>query len=157
MGIQLVRVRTAYADLSSRSGRRKRAAAELATAVGTLTKLEHRLVATPAPSEATKLGTLLVKLVAQQTALTEEAHQLAVFTPRFSVYMTRLRTVSARFDKTMSAIPKPTRTAVRGTRAEVLAANQNFLVQKMPPQPPRRPRSTHTPAASRRSSKESTG
>ena len=130
MGIQLVRVRTAYADLGAHSGRRTHAAAELATAGATLTKLERHLIATPAPPEAKKLRSLFVKLVAQQVALTHEVHQLAVFTPRFAVYVARLRAISARFDSAMSAIPKPTLKAARGTHAQVLAAERNFRVQE---------------------------
>ena len=130
MGIQLIRVRTAYADLGAHSGRRTHAAAELATAEATLTKLERQLIATPAPPEAKKLRALFVKLVAQQAALTHEVHQLAVFSPRFSVYVTRLRAISAGFDRAMSAIPQPKLKAVRGTHAQVLAAERNFRVQE---------------------------
>ena len=130
MGSQLIRVRRGYIDLTAHSGRRKQAAADLAAAAATLTKLERRLSATPAPQEARKLRSLLIKLVAQEAALTREVHQLAVFNPRFSVYLTRLRAISARFDNAMRAIPKPKLKTVRGTRAKVLAAERNFRVQE---------------------------
>jgi hypothetical protein len=130
MGIQLVRARTAYVDLGGNSARRKRAPAELATAETTLTRLERRLVAAPAPTEAKKLRALLVKLVAQQSALTREVHQLAVFSPQFAVYVRRLRAISSRFDRAMNAISKPTQKPVHGTKAQVLAAEQHFRVQE---------------------------
>ena len=130
MGVQLIRVRTAYIDLTTHSARRKRAAAELATAAETLAKLERRIVATPAPPEARKLRALFIKLVEQEAALTREVHQLAVFAPHFSVYVTRLRAISARFDKAMSAVPKPKLKAIRGTRAQVAAAERLFHVQE---------------------------
>src|SRR5262249_11457600 len=117
-------------DLTSHSSRRRRAPAELAAAAATLTALDRRLIATPAPPEATKLRALLIKLVAQQAALTREVHDLAVFTPRFSVYVTRLRHISAHFDTAMRNVPAPKLKPVRGTRAKVAAAERAFHAQQ---------------------------
>lgn len=130
MSIQLVKVRAAYADLGSRSRRRKHASAELASADVTLSTLERRLVATPAPHEAAKLRSLLVKLVREEVALTRELHQLAVFTPRFSVYLARLRATSAHFGNALRAVPSPKLKGVRGTKAQVAAAERNYRVQE---------------------------
>ena len=130
MSVQLAKVRVAYGDLNAGSGRRKRAGAELATAAVTLSKLERRLVKAPAPADATKLRSLVVRLVAQEEALTRELHQLAVFTPRFSAYLQRLRTIGTRFDRALRAVPKPKLKAFRGTKARVAAAQRNFHVQE---------------------------
>jgi hypothetical protein len=130
MGIQLVKVRTAYVDLSAASGRRTRAPGELAAAAVTLSKLERRLAATPAPPEAAKLRVLIMKLVGQEVELTRELHQLAVFTPRFSLYLGRLRAIGARFGQALTAIPKPKLKRVRGTRKQIAAVERNFRVQE---------------------------
>jgi len=130
MGIQLVKVRAAYGDLNARSGRRKDAAAELATAALTLSKLDRRLVATPAPPEAARLRSLLIKLVGREVALTQELHQLAGFSPRFSVYLARLSAIGARFDKALTAVPKPKLQTLHGTSKQIAAAERNFRVQE---------------------------
>ena len=130
MHIQLTRVSFAYRDLSAQSARRKRAPAELASAALTLTKLGHRLAVTTAPPEAKKLRVLLVRLVARQAAMTREVRQLALFTPRFSVIVGRLRAVSAQFDAAMKKIPQLTQPRVRGTKAQVAAAVRAFRAQQ---------------------------
>jgi hypothetical protein len=130
MHIQLTRVSFAYRDLATHSGRRKLAPRELGAAATTLTRLDRRLVATPAPPEAKKLRALLVRLVAQQASLTREVQQLATFTPRFSVFLDRLRTASTRFDTAMRSIPKPTLKTVRGTKAQAAAAVREYRAQQ---------------------------
>jgi hypothetical protein len=130
MHIQLTRISFAYRDLAARSGRRKAAPGELGAAAATLTRLDRRLVATPAPPEAKKLRALLVRLVAQQASLTREVQQLATFTPRFSGFLDRLRAVSARFDTAMRSIPKPTPQALRGTKAQAQAAASEYRAQQ---------------------------
>jgi hypothetical protein len=126
MGIQLIKVRTAYGDLTAGGGRRRHAPAELAAAVVTVTRLERQLVATPAPPEARKLRSLLVKLVAEEAGLTREVQLLAAFTPRFAGYLARLRNAGTRFDMALRAIPQPKLRAMRGTRAQVAAAERRF-------------------------------
>lgn len=128
MRIELTRVTFAYRDLAIRSGR-KRAPAELAAAAATLTRLDQKLIATPAPSEAKRLRTLLIRLIAQQAALTREVQGLAAFTPRFTVLLSRLRAASARFDTSMRAIRQPKRRAVVGTRAAIAAAERAYRQQ----------------------------
>jgi hypothetical protein len=130
MNVQLTRVSFAYRDLSPTSPRRKRAPAELAAAATTLTKLNRRLASMPAPPEAAKLRSLIVRLVAQEAALTREVRQLAVFTPRFAVVVARLRNSSARFDAAMRRIPQPTRPSTKGTKAQVAAAVRAYQAQQ---------------------------
>jgi hypothetical protein len=130
MHIQLTRVSFAYRDLAAHSGRRKLAPSELGAAATALTRLDRRLVATPAPPEAKRLRALLVRLVAQQASLTREVRQLARFTPRFSIFLDRLRTTSARFDSAMRSIPKPTLKKVRGTKAQAAAAAREYRAQQ---------------------------
>jgi hypothetical protein len=130
MHIELTKVTLAYRDLAANSMRRKQAPAELAAAAATLTRLDRKLVATPAPPEAKRFRRLLIRLVAQQAALTREVQQLAAFTPRFSVFVERLRAVSTRFNNAMRAIRTPARQAVRGTRAQVAAAERAYRVKR---------------------------
>jgi hypothetical protein len=130
MHIQLTRVSFAYRDLAAHSGRRKLAPGELGAAATALARLDRRLVATPAPPEAKKLRALLVRLVAQQASLTREVQQLATFTPRFSVFLDRLRAVSAHFDSAMRAIPKPKVQTVHGTKAQAAAVEREYRAQQ---------------------------
>ena len=130
MHIQLTKVSLAYRDLAAGSLRRKDAPAELGAAAATLTRLDRRLIATPAPPQAAKLRSLLIKLIAQQAALTREVQQLAIFTPRFSLFVKRLRSISARFNSAMGAVAQPKRTAVHGTRAQVAAAQRAYQAQQ---------------------------
>lgn len=126
MHIQLTKVSLAYRDLAAGSIRRKEAPAQLGAAAATLHRLDRRLIATPAPSQASKLRALVIKLVAQESALTLEVRELALFTPRFSVFLKRLRTISARFDAAMRAVPQPKRAAIHGTRAQIAAAEHAY-------------------------------
>jgi hypothetical protein len=127
MHIQLTKVALAYRDLAAAGSiRRRHAPAQLGAAAATLRRLDQRLIATPAPPEASKLRSLVIKLVAQQAALTREVQELALFTPRFSVYVTRLRAISARFNNAMGAVVQPKRKAVHGTRAQVAAAERAY-------------------------------
>lgn len=130
MNTQLTRVSFAYRDLSPTSPRRKRAPAELAAAAVTLTKLQRQLAATPAPAEASKLRSLLLQLIGRESALTTEVRQLAVFTPRFTVVVDRLRTLSARFDHAMKQIPQPAAPSTHGTKAQVDAAVRAYRAQQ---------------------------
>lgn len=129
MHIQLTKVGLAYRDLAAGSIRRKHAPAQLGAAAATLHRLDRRLIATPAPPQASKLRALVIKLVAQESALTLEVRELALFTPRFSVFLKRLRAISSRFDNAMRAVPQPKRKAVRGTHAQVLAAEHAYQTQ----------------------------
>lgn len=130
MHIQLAKVSMAYRDLASGSIRRRQAPAQLGAAAATLRRLDRRLIATPAPSQASKLRSLIIKLVAQESELTLEVRQLALFTPRFAVFLKQLRAVSARFDAAMRAVPPQRRKAVHGTSAQVVAAERAYQAQR---------------------------
>lgn len=130
MHIQLAKVSMAYRDLASGSIRRRQAPAQLGAAAATLRRLDRRLIATPAPSQASKLRSLIIKLVAQESELTLEVRQLALFTPRFAVFLKQLRAVSARFDAAMRAVPQQRRKAVHGTSAQVVAAERAYQAQR---------------------------
>jgi hypothetical protein len=126
MGAPLTRVLLAYRDLAAPGARRQKAPGELAVATATLTKLDRRLSAVVAPPEAVKLRALILRLVAQEAALTKEVQQLAVFTPRFTTIVDRLRSASARFEHDLHAIPNPKAPAVTGTRSSVAAAQRVY-------------------------------
>jgi hypothetical protein len=126
MHIQLTKVSLAYRDLSAGSIRRKEAPAQLGAAAATLHRLDRRLIATPAPPQASKLRALVIKLVAQESAMTLEVRELALFTPRFSVFLEQLRAISARFDTAMRAVP----TAKNAAQQDAAAAAQAVAIDE---------------------------
>jgi hypothetical protein len=130
MHIQLARVAFAYRDLATHSVRPTRAPAELAAAAATLVELDRKLVATPAPQEAKRLRALLIKLVAQQAALTREVQALSAFSPRFNALGAQLRAAGSRLNEAVRAAPAPKPRSLRGTRAQVAAAERAFRAQQ---------------------------
>jgi len=126
MGAPLTRMLTAYRDFTSPNGSTRAPGPELARAATALTTLDRRLARLDAPPEARKLRSLLLSLVAKEAALTKEVRLLAAFSPRFAQVLRIAGRANAALGAALRAVvvPKPHR--LKGTRAEVLAAERKY-------------------------------
>lgn len=129
MQTPLTRVMFAFRDFAAKGGPKKTSAAELRTAARTLDRLNRRLVALPAPPEASKLRRLILQLVRQQAAITREVEQIADFSPKFAVILTRARAASTALGKALGSIQPPKAHKLRGTRKQVLAAQHAYQAE----------------------------
>jgi hypothetical protein len=129
MHTPLTRVLFAFRDFTAKGGPKKTSAAELHRAARTLDRLNRRLAALPAPPEAAKLRRLILQLVRQQTAITHEVEQMAVFSPKFAVILTRARAANTALGKALGAIQTPQAHKLRGTRKQVLAAQRAYQAE----------------------------
>lgn len=122
----LTRVMLAYRQFSAKQPAGGNPAHELVGAVRTLTRLDRRLAALPAPPEAKKLRGRLVRLVAQQAAITREVQRLAAFTPRYAAALQPAHTASARLGLALGAVKIPKPHKLRGTKKQILAAEAQY-------------------------------
>lgn len=131
MHAPLARVMLAYRDFtgSSLGPPKANILPELKDAAATMTKLNRRLAAVPAPPEARKLRTKLLALVAAQAAVTREVGGLASFAPAFGRELRRANEANAVLGAALRAIPVPKGHRVRGTKAQILAAQRAYRVQ----------------------------
>lgn len=126
MGKPLARVFAAYRDFTGNGSSTRNPAPELADATRTLDTLRARLAALPAPPQARKLRRLLLKLVAQQAAVTREVQGLATFTPAFARTLAVAKRANAALGVALRTVPVPKAHAVRGTKQQVLAAEARY-------------------------------
>ena len=126
MTAPLTRVMFAYRDFTAKGGSKKAAQRELAQAAATLRILQQRLVNAPAPPEAAKLRKLLIALVADQAALTQEVQKMAAFSPRFASVLRGARAANAKLSAALQAVSVPAPHKLRGTRKAVRAAQRKY-------------------------------
>lgn len=129
MHAPLTRVLLAYRDFSGKGNSKRNSAAELGAAATTLRRLDRRLAAVTAPPEARTLRRQLLRLVAQQAAITNEVQRMATFAPRFAAVLNSARVANERLGHALQAVTVPKPHALRGTKAEVLAAERAYKAQ----------------------------
>jgi hypothetical protein len=122
----LARVMLAYRDFTAGHATARNPVPELGSAAQTLDRLDRRLAALPAPPEAKKLRAGLVRLVAQQAAVTKEVQQLAAFTPRFAAVLRGANAASVRLGSALRAVKIPRAHKLRGTKKQILAAQAQY-------------------------------
>jgi hypothetical protein len=122
----LARVMLAYRHFTANQPARGNGAHELTAAAQTLTRLDGRLAALPAPPEAKNLRLRLVRLVAQQAAITREVQRWAAFTPRYAVVLQAAHTASAQLGLALGAVKIPKPHELRGTKKQILAAQARY-------------------------------
>lgn len=126
MHAPLTRVMLAYRDFTAKQPSGRNPVPELASATRTLTRLDRRLAALSAPAEAKKLRAGLVRLVAQQAAVTREVQRLAAFTPRYAAVLQGAHAASARLGAALHAVKIPQPHRLRGTKKQILAAQARY-------------------------------
>lgn len=131
MHAPLARVMLAYRDFTGGSlgPPKPNIRPELTAAAATMTKLNRRLAAVPAPPEARQLRTKLLTLVAAQAAVTREVGGLATFSPAFGRELRKANKANAVLGAALRAIPVPKTHRIRGSKAQVLAAQRAYRVQ----------------------------
>jgi hypothetical protein len=122
----LARVMLAFRDFTAKGPAGRNPVPELAAASKTLTRLDGRLAALPAPPDAKKLRAGLVRLVAQQAVVTREVRRLAAFTPRYAAVLRGAHTASAKLALALHAVKIPTPHSLRGTKKQILAAQAQY-------------------------------
>lgn len=129
MRAPLARVLLAYRDFARQSAVAHDPKPELAAATTTLERLERRLAAIPAPVEARRLRALLLQLVSKEAMLTNEVRQMAVFAPPFGKLVRQAHTANVRLDAALRAVKIPQAHPVKGTKAQILAAQKTYQGQ----------------------------
>jgi hypothetical protein len=122
----LARVMLAYRHFSAKQPAGGNPAHELRAAAQTLTRLDGRLAALPAPPEAKNLRARLVRLVAQQATITREVQRLAAFTPRYAAVLRGAHKASAQLGLALSAVKIPKPHKLQGTKKQILAAQARY-------------------------------
>lgn len=129
MQAPLARVLLAYKDFVGQRVVRHDPRPELPRAAKTLERLDRRLTAIPAPAEAKTLRSLLLRLVAKQVSITREVQAMAVFTPRFTRLLQQAHAASTTLGAALAAITIPKPHALKGTKAQVLAAERQYQAE----------------------------
>jgi hypothetical protein len=125
MSQPLSRLLTAYrgfSRLTGTPGERVR----LDAAERTLHRFEQRLVALPAPREATKLRLLLIQLVRDEDRVAAEIDELAVFAPRFRNLLAVAALANTHLARTLAAATPPKPHKVYGTAKQIEAARTAY-------------------------------
>jgi hypothetical protein len=94
-----------------------------------LKTLDRRLAKLDAPPAARKLHRLLLQLVGAEIGLAGEIQRLAVFLPAFDAVLTNVGPANTRLALALSASPTPKPKTVRGTRAQIVAAQADYKRQ----------------------------
>jgi hypothetical protein len=126
MTYPLSRVLEAYREFASGTSTPK-VAGRLEQAQQTLTRLDRRVAALPAPPQAAHLRALLLRLLAAEAAITAEVKSLASFAPRYRDSLVVVQRASLRLAKQLGAIEAPTPHSVHGTAGQVAAAQAAFV------------------------------
>jgi hypothetical protein len=126
MKAPLTRVLLAYRDFTRAGGPAPGVDAKLGAAAVTLQRLERKLSAIDAPPEAATLRKRLLVLVAQEVAVTQEVQAVARFSPRYAAILNESRVASTAFGKALREVVAPKPQKLRGTRAQVTAAQRAY-------------------------------
>jgi hypothetical protein len=126
MQVPLSHVLLAYRDFTKPGGTTKGVTIRLAAAAVTFERLQRRLARLEAPPEAATLRKRLLSLVAQQVAVTREVRAMAVFAPPYASALTQSRAAAAAFSRALRSVTVPTPRKLKGTRAEVAAAQRKY-------------------------------
>lgn len=129
MHAPLSQVMLAYRDFTGQGESPGNPASELATAAVTLTRLDRKLVAQPAPPQARRLRMGLLDLVAGQAAVTREVQKLSSFSKPYGSVLRTARDDNAQLDRALRAVAVPQAHAIKGTKAQVRNAQLEFQAQ----------------------------
>jgi hypothetical protein len=130
MRVQLTKTNKAYRDFAA--GKTSSAqSVPLTRAETNLRLLQRRLQALPAPVVAKKLRRLLLDLAAANVALAGEVAQLATFGPRFNALLRQSKAAGARLSTRLQAVVPPTPHTIRGSKAQVAAAQAAFQAKAL--------------------------
>jgi hypothetical protein len=126
MQAQLTKTVKAYRAFAAGSTPAKTLTPQLQQAEQTLQRLQRRIVALPAPEPAKHLRTLLVQLTGTEVSIAHEVRQLSAFAPRYSALLNRAKTAGTELSHALAAVKPPTAHKIRGTKAQVKAAQAAF-------------------------------
>lgn len=131
MQVPLSRVMQAYRDFTGTNvaPAERNVNAELKGAASTMDKLSRQLRALPAPAQARQLERRLLALVSAQAAMTHEVERLAVFSPHFARLLQVANRANAALGAALRSVPVPKAHRVRGSKAQVLAAQREYRAQ----------------------------
>jgi hypothetical protein len=126
MKAPLTRVLLAYREFTRAGGPALGVEAKLGAAAETLQRLERKLSAIDTPAEAAILRKRLLALVGQEVALTREVQAIAAYSPRYAAVLRESQAASLQFGKALRAVVVPRARKLRGTRAQVAAAQRAY-------------------------------
>ena len=126
MTFALSKVQAAYQAVTVRHSTSPATAKQFAAAERTLQTLETRIANLEAPSQATKLRALLLRLVRQEITATREIGAFLRFLPSFDAVLADLRTASATLAHRVAAATAPASHKIHGTPAQIKQAQAAF-------------------------------
>ncbi len=126
MQAQLTNTVKAYRAFASGGTPAKTLAPQLAQAELTLRRLQHRIVALPAPAPARHLRALLIRLTGTEVSTAHEVGQLSAFAPRYSALLKWARTAGVELSHALAAVKPPKAHRIRGTKKQVRKAQAKF-------------------------------
>jgi hypothetical protein len=123
---QLTKTVKAYREFSAGSTPAKTLTPQIREAEQTLRQLQRRIVGLPAPTPATHLRKLLVRLMGAEVSVAHEVGQLAVFSPRYATLLKPARAAGAELSSELAAVKPPKVHSLRGTKAQLQKAQAAF-------------------------------
>ncbi|MES1247151.1 MAG: hypothetical protein ABUS54_05705, partial [Actinomycetota bacterium] len=116
---RLASVNVAYLHFTQSKTLGAHEVAQLEAAQATLGRLRSRLAAVQPPAAATKLRTLVLRLVKQEAEVTGEVAHLAQFLPPFVVVVGDLHNADVAFAAQLGKIHAPTPHALKGSKQQI--------------------------------------
>jgi hypothetical protein len=125
LSYQMLRVTSAFRLFSSGNGG-PATIQRLGQAERTLRRVHARVAGVPAPAPATKLRTLLLRLVHDEVAIADELGRVAAFLPDFGKEVAASRAAAKQLGSNLAAVPHPQTQTVRGTAKQIAAAKARY-------------------------------
>lgn len=126
MAPSLSRTAKAQRELATKGSIGAKARAGLLDSERTLRTLRRRVAALPAPERAARLRALLLELLDAEAATAREVAALARFAPSYQAVLRELQAARTRLSRALAAVRAPEPRTLRGTRAQVAAAQAAF-------------------------------
>lgn len=129
MAYSLGQASKAYRAFASSKAPSPATAKKLAQAEHTLALLSGRISALPAPPEARRLRSLVLRVVREEESATREVQALVVFDPPFSAALKKLHVASQTLSRRLAAVHAPVPHSIRGTKKQIAQAKAAFDAQ----------------------------
>ena len=126
MAYSLGRASSAYSAFTSAHSSSAATAGKLARAERTLALLGARIAVLDAPVQASRLRSLVLRVVREETGVTREMHALVVFEPPFNAALKKLRVAAQALSKNLAAVHAPVPHAIHGTAKQIAQAKAQF-------------------------------
>jgi hypothetical protein len=129
MAYSLGRASAAYRSFTSSHASSTATARKLAQAQHTLDLLATRIAALPAPPQALRLRSLVLRVVREEASATHEIHTLVLYESPFNAALKQLHIAAQALSKNLAAVHAPVPHPIHGTTKEIAKAKAAFNAQ----------------------------